>query len=713
MIGVLPAEIGHLENLEEFILYNNSFSGVIPISIANCSKLKIFAVYNNQLTSSISGGNSSMNELSLITSMTHCRDLRYFDISSNPIYGFLPNSIGNFSASLNFLGVGDCEINGIIPNEVGNLSSLTVLSLSNNNLSGFIPSSIKGLVNLQVLDLHHNRLNGTIPLSLCDLPSLYLFYLGYNRLTGNIPECLGAINSLRYLELYNNLLESGIPLSLWNLKDLLELILGSNRLNGSLPGEVGNLGALTKLDLSTNRFSGSIPSTIQNLKSLETLYLLENSFEGSIPDTIGEMYSLEVLDISNNNLSGAIPNSVAKLSYLKYFNVSFNKLFGEIPSRGPFANFSASYFASNAALCGSSRFNVPPCIANSSRRTKKKKVIWWIFILAGITFVIGVIALTILLIKCKREKRPVVVEMDPYTTSRISYYDLLRATEDFSPGNLLGTGSFGSVYKGVLNDGKIVAVKVFKLQVQGGFQSFDVECEVLRNLRHRNLTKVITSCSNEDDFKALVLEYMSNGSLEKWLHSENYFLDMLQRFNTMVDVSQALEYLHYGFSTPIVHCDIKPSNVLLDENMTAHLCDFGLTRFLNEEASFTHTNTLATFGYIAPEYGSEGIVSRAGDVYSFGILLMETFTKRKPSEEMFTENGSLKEWVYDHLSRNQLGQVLDSNLWSGNEQRINQEMQSVSSIMELALKCCAGSPKERMNIKDVRVALEKIRLAHV
>ncbi|CAA3018860.1 Serine threonine kinase [Olea europaea subsp. europaea] len=117
-------------------------------------------------------------------------------------------------------------------------------------------------------------------------------------------------------------------------------------------------------------------------------------------------------------------------------------------------------------------------------------------------------------------------DFTPGTTLRVSYYELLQATEWYSESHLLGTLSLGSVYKGTLNNGRDVEVKVFNLQQQNAFKSFDVECEVLRNLRHRNLCKVISTCSNPN-FKALVLEYMSNGSLEKWLYSNDYVLDIL------------------------------------------------------------------------------------------------------------------------------------------------------------------------------------------
>ncbi|KAK4717879.1 hypothetical protein R3W88_016217 [Solanum pinnatisectum] len=160
---------------------------------------------------------------------------------------------------------------------------------------------------------------------------------------------------------------------------------------------------------------------------------------------------------------------------------------------------------------------------------------------------------------------------------RTSYYELEEATEGFNETNLLGNGSFNMVYKGILKDGIIFAAKVFNVLLEGAFKSFDKECEILRNLRHRNLTKVITSCSNLD-FKALVLEYMPNGTLDKWLYSHNLFLNLLQRLDIMIDVASAMDYLHNGYSTTVVHCDLKPSNVLLDQEMVAHVVILALQK---------------------------------------------------------------------------------------------------------------------------------------
>lgn len=186
--------------------------------------------------------------------------------------------------------------------------------------------------------------------------------------------------------------------------------------------------------------------------------------------------------------------------------------------------------------------------------------------------------------------------MSPEVTwRRISYQELFRATDGFSENNLLGKGSFGSVYKGTLSDGMQIAVKVFNLELEGTLRSFDAECEILGSIRHRNLVKIISTCSS-DHFKVLVLEYMPNGSLENWMYNKNRSFDILQRLNMVIDVASALEYLHYDHPTPIIHCDLKPSNILLNESLFACLSDFGISKLLGDETSMTQTQTLATIG---------------------------------------------------------------------------------------------------------------------
>uniref|UniRef100_M1BVE3 non-specific serine/threonine protein kinase n=1 Tax=Solanum tuberosum TaxID=4113 RepID=M1BVE3_SOLTU len=264
------------------------------------------------------------------------------------------------------------------------------------------------------------------------------------------------------------------------------------------------------------------------------------------------------------------------------------------------------------------------------------------------------------------------------------------------------------VYKGILKDGIIFAAKVFNVQLEGAFKSFDTECEILRNLRHRNLTKVITSCSNLD-FKALVLEYMPNGTLDKWLYSHNLFLNLLQRLDIMIDVASAMDYLHNGYSTPVVHCDLQPSNVLLDQEMVAHVSDFGIAKMLGAGEAFVQTRTIATIGYIAPEYGQDGVVSTGCDVYSFGILMMETFTRTRPSDEIFTGDLSIQRWISDSFP-GEIHKVVDSNLVQPGDEQIDAKMHCLFSIVELALNCTIVRPDARISMKDALSTLKKMRL---
>ncbi|KAL7212367.1 hypothetical protein ACSBR2_015117 [Camellia fascicularis] len=708
LTGIIPESISNASKLIDLDLGYNAFMGSIPKSLGNLRLLQFLNLQTNNLTS---GSSSSSPELVFLTSLVNCKDLKVLSINHNPLDGILPTTIGNLSASLEKFYAHSCGIKGNIPSEIGNISNLAFLNLQQNGLTGFIPSTIKALEKLQILDLSNNRLQGSIPDDICQLKNMGDLRLNQNELFGLIPECLGNITSLRYLYLNSNKLTFVIPTRLGNLKDILEINMSSNSLNGNLPPELGSFKVATLIDFSMNQFTGKIPSTIIGLQNLVTLSLAHNKLQGSIPDSFGSMVSLEFLDLSYNDLSDVIPKSLETLSHLSYLNVSFNKLRGQIPNGGPFANFTIQSFMSNEALCGAPKFQVSPCHTSSFHHLRKKRVALALYILLPIASILLATTFVFLFIKCRRRnKPPSSVDLLPtITPPRITYQQLFQATNGFSESNLLGMGSFGSVYKAILQDTTVLAIKVFNLQVEGAFKSFEVECEIMRHIRHRNLTKVISSCSNLD-FKALVLEYMPNGSLEKWLYSYNYFLDMLQRLDIMIDVACALEYLHHDYSMPLVHCDLKPSNILLDDDMVAYVSDFGIAKLLDLGESVTHTKTIATFGYIAPEFGLEGLVSTSCDVYSYGILLMETFTRVKPTNEMFFEDMTMKRWVRESLP-NAISHVIDANLLKPEDEHLTTVvLQCVSSIMELALSCSAESSEERMNMKDVLVTLKKVKL---
>ncbi|KAE8673328.1 putative LRR receptor-like serine/threonine-protein kinase [Hibiscus syriacus] len=192
---------------------------------------------------------------------------------------------------------------------------------------------------------------------------------------------------------------------------------------------------------------------------------------------------------------------------------------------------------------------------------------------------------------------------------------------------------------------------------------------------------------------------MPNGSLEKW-YSHTSALNIVQRLNIMIDVALALEHLlHHGHQTPEIHCDLKPENVLLDEDMVAHVGDFGIAKLLGEEESMKQTITMATIGYMAPEYGTSRIVSTEGDVYSFGILLMETLTRKKQTDETFTDELSLTDLVKELFDS--LTNVIDAAILQEGEVHLSAKTSCISSVLELALDCSAESPKRRRKMVDV------------
>ncbi|XP_031474991.1 probable LRR receptor-like serine/threonine-protein kinase At3g47570 [Nymphaea colorata] len=735
LTGHLPRNIGRfLPNLQGLYLGENNFSGPLPASLSNATKLQTLVLASNKFSGPIAlelgslphlrrlflGGNMFTNtpgsrELSILTSFTKCRMLEEIYLSPNLLNGILPASVGNLTTTLWSLDLSYNEIEGIIPLALANLTKLMSLDLSFNKIKGSIPPNIGSMNMLQKLGLSGNFLEGSIPNSVYQLVHVGNLYLDNNALTGPISNSINNLTSLQQLYLNSNNLSSTIPPALCELKDLISVYLQENSFTGHLPLDVGNLAAVDKMDISVNKLTGELPVSLSELQRIEYLNLSKNSFDGHIPEKLDGMVNIQIIDLSHNKLSGEIPKSLKNLRQLQVLNLSFNQLEGEVPSGGNLANLSTESFVGNNALCGAPKFHLPACL---DKTKKHKKAMHTTKVVVGSA--IGGSAL--LLVVCmlivvldNRKRRSVklvdVKSLDGIALPVISYKELYRATNNFSNANFIGSGSFGSVYKGVLTDGTTVAVKVLNLLFEAASQSFDIECNVMRQIRHRNLVKVITSCTNRD-FKALVLQYMPLGSLEVCLYSGAHHLNLFQRLNIMIDVACALEYLHYGCSETIVHCDMKPSNVLLDENMIAYVSDFGIAKVLVGQNSSTLTATLGTTGYIAPEFGIAGKVSTKADVYSYGILLLEVFTGRKPTDERFHGDFSLRQWVAEALPV-AISDVIEGHLLkesnSTETERSAAWNELLVMIMETGLSCSRESPIERMDMKDVVARLKRTR----
>ncbi|XP_022884343.1 probable LRR receptor-like serine/threonine-protein kinase At3g47570 [Olea europaea var. sylvestris] len=741
--GNLPPDIGKwLPNLQEIFLSHNQFHGEIPSSICNATKLVSLEVANNSFSGQIPQmlgnlvdlehlnlqvnslvNNPGSTYLDFLDSLVKCRNLQYLILETNPLNGIIPGSIGNLSSTLKVFTVISCEIKGSIPHELGNLSSLFFLGLSNNGLVGEIPSSLGGLQNLERLYLTGNKLKGTIPAEVCNIKVLGILHLGENKFSGSIPTYIENLTELREVSFADNNFSSTVPIGLWKLVKIGGLNLSKNLLDGSIPTEVGNLKALNIIDLSSNNFSGEIPNSIGFLQMLLSLDMSKNNFRGFIPDTLSNLIVLEFLDLSSNALSGNIPESLESLKDLKFLNISFNRLEGNIPDKGVFKNITYQSLMGNTNLCGGPSLKFPSCPAHSGRSSRKRRLS------LVLTITVPIVAVVLLLVICllvwisflrKKHSKNSTRTDSPWMGHRIiTYNELLRATENFSESNVLGSGSSCMVYKGELSDGTIAAIKVFNLHFAKALKNFDTECEVLSNVRHRNLVKIISTCSNVD-FKAMVLEYMSNGSLDKWLYSQNNYSNPVERLDILIDVALAMEYLHHEYMVPIVHCDLKPSNVLLDEDMTARVSDFGIAKILTPN-QLAQTETLGTMGYIAPEYGLDGHLSPRVDVYSFGILLLEIFTKKRPTDDMFTGDLNLHQWI-NRSFPSALAEILDSNLFididfikEGASAPIIKNQNQIEELLvptiHVGLLCSKESPDERPDMRDVVVKLKKIRTA--
>lgn len=280
--------------------------------------------------------------------------------------------------------------------------------------------------------------------------------------------------------------------------------------------------------------------------------------------------------------------------------------------------------------------------------------------------------------------------------------EILHATNNFHTDNKIGEGGFGSVYWGRTNKGVEIAVKRLKAMSAKAEMEFAVEVEILGRVRHKNLLGLRGFYAGADE-RLIIYDYMPNHSLVTHLHGQlaaDCLLDWHRRLNTIIGSAEGLSYLHHEANPHIIHRDIKASNVLLDSDFVAKVADFGFAKLIPEGVSHVTTRVKGTLGYLAPEYAMWGKVSESCDVYSFGILLLEIISGRKPLEKL---PGGVKrdivQWVTPYVQKSAFDHIVDPRL-KGEFDRTQ-----LKAVVMIAMRCTDGNPENRPSMLDVVVWL--------
>lgn len=612
--GRVPAELGRLHNLRQLELYYNQLDGEIPTEIGNLTELRDLDMSVNRF----SGG--------IPESICRLPKLEFFQLYNNRLTGAIPAAIAS-STTLKMLSLYGNFLTGEIPADLGKSSPLVAIELSENNLTGPLPAGICSGGRLNYLLLLKNMLSGVVPESYSGCTSLIRFRVSNNNLEGKLPPGVLSLPRVSIIDVSYNNLTGPISDSIRFARNLSEIFVQGNRISGAIPPEISLAANLVKIDLSYNLLSGSIPSEIGELRKLNVLLLQGNMLTSSIPASLSKLSSLNLVDLSNNRLAGEIPENLSKL-LPNSLNFSNNQLYGPIPL--PFMNQGLlECFAGNPGLCLPGKLDVSgPGFATCPRHDGRKarlNSMWLIIMSLGIVMV-G----TVLYLKRWFGRDRVGMENeDALSASSFSYefksfhritFDQREIVESLVDKNIVGYGGSGTVYKIELNNGEEVAVKKLWSRRAKNCTGADdevflddrelkTEVETLGNIRHKNIVKLYCYFSSLDS-SLLVYEYMPNGNLWDSLHRGKVVLDWPIRHQIALGVAQGMAYLHHDLMPPIIHRDIKSTNILLDVDYQPKVADFGIAKVLQARGSKDCTMTVVagTYGYLAPGNNNNTII---------------------------------------------------------------------------------------------------------
>ncbi|XP_039158979.1 senescence-induced receptor-like serine/threonine-protein kinase [Eucalyptus grandis] len=441
----------------------------------------------------------------------------------------------------------------------------------------------------------------------------------------------------------------------------------------------GDIPRVISLNLSSSNLRGIISSSLSNLLELDSLDLSDNQLIGAIPEALANLPKLRILNLSGNKLNGSVPEALKRRHEDKTLDLSLNN---------------------NPDLCQAS-----PC----SKKKTKNSILVPVVASVSVVFVV-ICVLSIWLIRRKQtesSERTLRLKNRPFT-----YREVSRITRNF--GRVIGEGGFGKVYVGALDNGTGVAVKMLSESSKQGYKEFQAEARLLMIVHHRNLVSLFGYC-NESKHMALIYEYMANGNLRQHLSATGKVkihptedhpkvLTWSKRLQIAVNAAQGLDYLHNGCKPPIIHRDLKTTNILLNEDFQAKIADFGLSRaFATENDSYVSTCPAGTPGYLDPEFQSSGNINKKSDVYSFGIVLFELITGRPPIMRSWDgrTNMHILKWLIPIVESGDIQSIMDPRLQG--EFDIN----SAWKVVEIAMSCTRPTSIQRPDINHVLAELKE------
>ncbi|XP_025802351.1 probable LRR receptor-like serine/threonine-protein kinase At1g51810 isoform X2 [Panicum hallii] len=435
---------------------------------------------------------------------------------------------------------------------------------------------------------------------------------------------------------------------------------------------------------------------------ITSLDLSKSNLRGVLSTNFSKLTALENLDLSYNNLSGPIPDSLSSLPSLRVLNVSGNNLSGD--------SLCTNY---NGSLIFRYDSDTSACDKRTSSSRKNAAVLITSVVVP--VLVVAALFLACFIWRAKRksnenrtgklqlESAPISMKaqgdhLQDSESRRFTYKDLENITHNFE--RLIGQGGFGLVYYGRLEDGTMVAAKMRSESSSHGLDEFLAEVQSLTKVHHRNIVSLVGYCW-EKNHLALVYEYMSQGSLYDHLRGKHAAVEILNwgtRVRIVLEAAQGLDYLHKGCSPPIIHRDVKSSNILLRRNLQAKIADMGLSRsYLSDTQTHISVTAAGTAGYMDPEYYLTGRLTESSDVYSFGIVLLEAATGEPPQ---LPGLGHIVQRVKQRMAAGDIGSIADSRL------RGAYDVSSMWKVVDIAMACAADDGTARPTMADVVAQLK-------